>query len=207
MKNAVIYFGSLRSAFAAAQDWTPYSIAIIASDGLEVLSPYRQAGLRVFAYTHRHDDHFSAKLASDENDGLFLDWATPPAAFVENLCTELHRGCRRLIVNTGWGANTQVDYGPADMLMVESFIGTNSGDDGRWPVVYSRRDRHVDEARVRTLRQHGYEVMALTYGHAEDRRFAEHCRTRAAAAGASYFLYSQAPGWEMEGSGFRFHAF
>ena len=172
MKNAVIYNGSLESEFAKKQHWSVYSIAIIASKYLANLQPYRRSGLLVFSYTHRKDPDQQIKLVSDENDGVMLDWSTAPREYIHSLSNALHSRDKLLMVNTGWGSHKKVDYDSADILLVESFIGTNSGDDGKWPVKYTRRDECNDVQRMQTLADLGYVTTALSYGASNDMRFA-----------------------------------
>ncbi len=205
MKNAVIYFGSLVSPFARDQDWSKYALAIVACDKLEELRSFRSRGLKVFSYTHRHDKDQNHKMCTLDNDGLMLDWSTAPESRLGTLAESLRGRGKSLIVNTGWGSHDKMDYGPADMLIVESFIGSHSGDDGKWPVTYVRRDETSDMLRVEMLARLGYSVIALSYGPSEDAAFAFRCMKQAQAAYADLFIYCQAPGWEKGGSGFRFY--
>jgi hypothetical protein len=207
MKIAAIYFGSLKSSFALAQDWSKFDLGIFASDSLDALQNARESGTRVFSYTHRTDAHQIDRLDSGLNDGLFLDWATAPNQYIDSLVTRLHDKQKSLIVNTGWGAHTRSDYGHADILLFESFLGTNSGDNGKWPVDYSKTDEHADIKKLRILKQKGYKLITLTYGPSCDRVFALDCHEKARIHGSDYFIYTQAPGWEKEGSGFQIFTF
>ena len=203
MRLAVIYFGSLKSAFAQAQDWNRYALCIVASNDISSIFS-RFDRLQIFAYTHRQDSDMMKKVGDPSNHGLFLDWADVPICELSRLERELSSKGKRIIVNTGWGSTTRTEYPGAHMLLVESFIGTNSGDNGVFPVTYGLRDERVDMARVSALKQLGYEVVALSYGPSSGRALCEHCQRSAAEAGADYFIYCQAPGWEMEGAGFEF---
>ncbi|MFO8015894.1 MAG: hypothetical protein R6U32_02210 [Candidatus Woesearchaeota archaeon] len=108
-----------------------------------------------------------------------------------------------MIVNAGWGTHKRHDYGSADIVLIESFLGTNSGDDGNWPVIYSKRDEQPDLMKLRGLKQRGYEVITLTYRPSSELDFALSSFEKAKANGSDYFIYSQAPSWEKEGSGFK----
>jgi len=85
----------------------------------------------------------------------------------------------------------------ADILLIESFIGTHSGDNKKIPLTYSRRDEATDIKRINTLKQLGYKTIALSYGPSEDITFANHCKDKAKEA--DYFIYTQPPGWEHPG--------
>ncbi|MFH1439485.1 MAG: hypothetical protein ABIG89_02900 [Candidatus Woesearchaeota archaeon] len=203
MKVATIYFGSLSSRFATMQDWSNLDLGILASDNLNTIQGARISGTKVFSYTHRKDSQQESKLQSNLNDGLFLDWATAPNEYIDSLVCKLHQQEKKMIVNTGWGTHRRYDYGSADIVLFESFLGTNSGDDGNWPVMYSRRDEQSDLIKLRALKTKGYEVIALTYGPSSEVDFALSSFEKARIYGCDYFIYSQAPGWEKEGSGFR----
>ncbi len=205
MKSAIIYNGSIESEFAKNQAWENYPLAIVASKELDALSKYREQGLLVISYTHPDDDEMKEKISSKQNDGMFLDLAVNVSTKeIDKLKKKLRRKNKILIVNTGWGSNERSDYGSADMAMVESFIGSNSGDDGIFPVTYSRRPDEVDIGKVRELKACGYEVVAISYGESDDLAFCEECKSKAEHAGADYYIYSQPPMWEMPGCNFKF---
>jgi len=192
MKSACLYFGSLNGEFAKKQDWTKFSLGIFASDNLEPIQDARKKGTKVFSYTHKDDKLFEERLSAD-NDGLFLDYSTAPNEYINDLANRLHQINKQLILNTGWGKNKRTDYGKADILLVESFLGTNSGDDGKWPVTYSKTEEHTDLKRLEDLKT--YKLIALTYGPSTDLEFANYCKNKA----KDYFIYTQTPGWEKDG--------
>lgn len=204
MDPAVLYNGWLTSDFARAQRWERYRLAIVAGRELETLAPYRAKGLLVLRYTANGDEARDEKIDDPRCDGLFLDHSTAPVELLTGLATRLHARSKLLAVNTGWGANTREDFGPADLLLVESFLGTHTGDEGKWPVLYSRTDPARDLQRLHRLRARGYPVIALTFGPRQDTALARSSMAAAASGGARYFIYQQVPGWEMPGADFAF---
>ncbi|MFC1730589.1 hypothetical protein ACFL6I_09650 [candidate division KSB1 bacterium] len=199
MENAAIYFGSLKSSFAREQDWEKFSLGIFASEHLDLV---QNKGIQVFSYSHKDDSNLKNKI-DDMNNGIFLDWASVPNGFINDLAQKLHRAGKKIIVNTGWGLHSRSDYGNADILLLESFLGMNSGDDGVWPVKYSRTDEGADIRKLRALKEKGYKSITLSYGPSADMNFANYCRNIAEQNCADFFIYCQAPGWEKEGSGFK----
>ena len=198
--KGVQYFGSLKSPFARKQRWGNYDLAIVAGVELKKLKSYRN--LTVLSYTHWTDEQMVHKIDAKHNHGIFMDWGSIPPAEVARLKLRLPPG-KVLAVNTGWGSNPQTDYGPADIVMVESFIGSHKEND-KYPAEWVVRESKTDMTKVFRLRQKGYKVIALSYGPSEDATFRRSCRIAAANAGADYFIYTQPPGWEKDGSGFRF---
>ena len=200
--KAVHYYGSLASGFARRQKWERYDLAITADKELQYIS--RVPGLRVLSTTHGCDPNLSFKLGTPYNDGIMFDGARASTLDITRLKRALLPE-KILAINTGWGSNPRIDYGCADMVMVESFIGSHN-DDGRYPVDYFVRPPELDMEKVLALKTFGYKVIALTYGPSEDWLFCEKCLELAARCGADYFIYTQPPGWEMPGSGYRFWA-
>lgn len=202
MDIATFYFGSLRSRFAQSQDWSQFALGVFASKHLEEIQNHRIEGIEIFSYTHRKDSQQNEKADSLLNDGIFLDWTTAPEQYIDSLVSRLHKQNKKLIVNTGWGTHLRDNYGFADILLIESFLGTNSGDDGKWPVRYSRRETESDIRKLKMLKKRGYQVVTLTYGPSEDIAFARDCHDIAKDNGSDFFMYIQAPGWEKADSGY-----
>ena len=196
-------FWKLKSRFAAQQDWSCFDLGIFASEWMGILDRARGEGLEAFSYTHRNDRSQKEKILSEHNDGVFLDWASADNVYIDNLAVGLHDRGKKIIVNTGWGRHKRHDYGKADILLIESFLGTNSGDDGEWPVKYSKTSEEADIGKLKSLKQEGYNVIALTYGPVTEISFARDCFGKARDNGNDYFMYVQAPGWEKDNSGYR----
>lgn len=194
MKLAVFYYGSLNSDFARKQDWSKFDLGVFACNNIDIL----KSKLRVFSYTHKGDSEQKEKFKLP-NNGLFLDYATAPKEYINNLADILHKSNRQLIVNTGWGTHMREDYGRADTLLFESFLGTHSGDDKKWPAKYFRRDEAQDMKKLRLLKRN-YKVITMTYGPSTDKAFARKCFEKAKES--DYFVYTQYPLWEAEDSGF-----
>lgn len=211
MKIAVFYNGSLRHPFAKKQNWADFDLGIFAGKTLEDIQWARKKGLLVFPYwspTEKNKTPREIQKRQDDividtlNDGLYADWSDAPVDDINRLVEKLNRQDKRFVLNTGWGTLTRTDYGKADILLVESFIGSNREVDGK--TEYFLRDEKKDIQRLESLTEAGYKVIALTYGPITDRKFAMHCHEKARKHGAEYFIYQHPPGWAAEGSGFDF---
>jgi hypothetical protein len=205
MKPAILYHGQLNSAFAVRQDWGKYSLAIIAGDEPVSLDEYRLRGMKVLSYTHPADKSLDDKIFKFNNDGIFLDLAV---GVDKQELNELYVACmvegKIFAINSGWGSNERVDYGEADLVMVESFIGSvEEGSEAVSPPYYLREPL-VDVKKVWRFKEMGYQVVTLSYGASDDYERFSMCYYSALDAGADYFIYTQSPAWEKPGAGFRF---